>query len=588
MPHSSGIGFGDAATEFIENDATTRDVNRGSVTTYNWAWHALTVLIMCYFAITAYSIYQLAVPTTCKPGEHCVYPILSPHTQLDIYVFVSTSKKRSIKSVAQLDKAVLVLQGISQHEEIHKRIKFTPPRAVYNNATLHVHVFATRAGNSIVEGDKNYLHDEVIHKTSRLTQHRPTRRQQRLLVSEDPVETSSSIDQTENPRRDSSVVEHDGNDVLYTRYINHIRQHVTILFVPDDQEYSITNLPVAMEVRKYRHYRPVTAIADVFLTSSDWTPIPDTSSDKLKHLQFTFTFRPTSIGLYRILSSIQDGLEKMQDLGFSAKDMEDIRNLFFRNSPFVLALTYAVTILHLCFDYLAFKNDIGFWRGRKDFVGLSRWAVVFRFFSTFIILLYLIDFQEASFIIIGVTGLSVIVEAWKVTKILRSFVTWHGWIPRYSAPSFTKAELETNDYDTQAIRFLSLAMIPLTVCLAVYSLLYVPHRSWWSWLISSLANGIYMFGFVFMTPQLFINYKLKSVAHLPWRALLYKSFNTFIDDIFAFIIHMPTAHRLACLRDDIVFLIYLYQKWLYPIDFSRVNEFGYSFDNISDKKEKKE
>lgn len=90
-------------------------------------------------------------------------------------------------------------------------------------------------GNSIVEGDKNYLHDEVIHKTSRLTQHRPTRRQQRLLVSEDPVETSSSIDQTENPRRDSSVVEHDGNDVLYTRYINHIRQHVTILFVPDDQ-----------------------------------------------------------------------------------------------------------------------------------------------------------------------------------------------------------------------------------------------------------------------------------------------------------------------------------------------------------------
>lgn len=25
-----------------------------------------------------------------------------------------------------------------------------------------------------------------------------------------------------------------------------------------------------------------------------------------------------------------------------------------------------------------------------------------------------------------------------------------------------------------------------------------------------------------MTPQLFINYKLKSVAHLPWRMLTYK------------------------------------------------------------------
>jgi len=29
--------------------------------------------------------------------------------------------------------------------------------------------------------------------------------------------------------------------------------------------------------------------------------------------------------------------------------------------------------------------------------------------------------------------------------------------------------------------------------------------------------------------QLFINYKLKSVAHLPWRVLAYKAFNTFVD-----------------------------------------------------------
>lgn len=29
-------------------------------------------------------------------------------------------------------------------------------------------------------------------------------------------------------------------------------------------------------------------------------------------------------------------------------------------------------------------------------------------------------------------------------------------------------------------------------------------------------------GFVLMTPQLYINYKLKSVDHLPWRALIYR------------------------------------------------------------------
>lgn len=55
---------------------------------------------------------------------------------------------------------------------------------------------------------------------------------------------------------------------------------------------------------------------------------------------------------------------------------------------------------------------------------------------------------------------------------------------------------------------------------------------------------------------------------------MYKAFNTFIDDIFAFIVTMPTAHRVACFRDDIVFLIYLYQRWLYPVDKSRLDAGG--------------
>ena len=52
-----------------------------------------------------------------------------------------------------------------------------------------------------------------------------------------------------------------------------------------------------------------------------------------------------------------------------------------------------------------------------------------------------------------------------------------------------------------------------------------------------------------MTPQLWINYRTKSVAHLPWRTLVYKALNTFIDDLFAFIVKMPDLHRLSCFRD---------------------------------------
>ena len=66
---------------------------------------------------------------------------------------------------------------------------------------------------------------------------------------------------------------------------------------------------------------------------------------------------------------------------------------------------------------------------------------------------------------------------------------------------------------------------------------------------------------------------------MPWRVFIYKALNTFIDDLFAFIIKMPTMHRLACFRDDVVFVVYLVQRWMYPVDKSRPNEYGQVFED---------
>jgi hypothetical protein len=43
-----------------------------------------------------------------------------------------------------------------------------------------------------------------------------------------------------------------------------------------------------------------------------------------------------------------------------------------------------------------------------------------------------------------------------------------------------------------------------------------------------------------------------------------------------FCIKMPWLHRLACFRDDVVFLIFLYQRWIYRVDYQRVNEVHFS------------
>ena len=75
-------------------------------------------------------------------------------------------------------------------------------------------------------------------------------------------------------------------------------------------------------------------------------------------------------------------------------------------------------------------------------------------------------------------------------------------------------------------------------------------------LIVQFLSCFHLLGFITMTPQLFINYKLKSVAHLPWRMLTYKALNTFIDDMFAFVIKMPTMYRIGCFRDGKKCLVY--------------------------------
>ena len=108
--------------------------------------------------------------------------------------------------------------------------------------------------------------------------------------------------------------------------------------------------------------------------------------------------------------------------------------------------------------------------------------------------------------------------------------------------------------------------------IAIRSLIYDKHGSWYSWCIATLTGSFYTLSFTMSVPQLIINHRLKSVSALPWRYLVYKFINTFIDDLFAFIIKMPTMHRISVFRDDIIFVIYIYQRWIYRIDESRPAE----------------
>eukprot|EP01069_Polyplicarium_translucidae_P008026 Polyplicarium_translucidae@DN3177_c0_g1_i1.p1 len=254
--------------------------------------------------------------------------------------------------------------------------------------------------------------------------------------------------------------------------------------------------------------------------------------------------------------------------GHSRRESFMLKRIVLDTNPVFLAFSTLFMLTHSLFSFLAFKNDFEFWKSRDSMEGLSAMSVFISWICEIIIGLYLFDSQGTSRLILFEVAMGIVFSSYKLTKAVK-----FARKPSFPFVSIAGArdyvESDTKKHDETAIRFMSLVLLPCFFGYAIYSLRYNRFRSWYSYIISTLAGGVYTFGFVLMTPQLYINYKLKSVDHLPWRALVYRALNTFVDDVAAFIIDMPWLHRLACFRDDVIFVLYLYQRWIYHVDKTR-------------------
>jgi len=268
--------------------------------------------------------------------------------------------------------------------------------------------------------------------------------------------------------------------------------------------------------------------------------------------------------------------------GGDGTEIEMIKEIFLDTNPILLGVTAVVTVAHLILETLAFGSDIAHYRKKKDNVGISVRSILASVFMQAVIFLYLLDnSQNTSWMILGSQAVGIVIELWKITTVVN--VRLRDAPPGALIPyriafedkhKLSETEERTKEYDEIAFKYVYMAGVPLLVAYAAYSLFYDTHKSWYSYVITTLVGSVYAYGFLMMVPSLYINYRLKSVAHMPAKAMMYKFLNTFIDDLFAFTIKMPLLHRLATFRDDVIFFVYIYQRWAYRIDYTRVNEFG--------------
>ncbi|XP_058805581.1 putative lipid scramblase CLPTM1 [Phymastichus coffea] len=465
--------------------------------------------------------------------------------------------------------------------------KFVPSKSLLNNGSIYLHVYVTHNDKSPDPyAGKKYGGDMISYSKKMINKFKKIRyrKTHNLLTGE--------TEATEEEKKKAAIMDQE--------ILSHWHPNLTVNLVVDQTNWVQGQVPMPLdEYVKFlpngKFYKPVVYMNDFWNMQRDYFPLNETINELELHL----TYQPLSFikwELYaaqtmrnRWTSSLLG--DTQEDDG---DDQDTLKQTLLDTNPYLLGATILVSILHSVFEFLAFKNDIQFWNNRKSLEGLSVRSVFFNVFQSLVVLLYVLDNETNTLIQIS-CGIGLLIEIWKINKVIDIKVDRStkvlGILPKLTFhDKGSYVESSTKEYDRLAFRYLSWALFPLLGGYAIYSLMYLEHKSWYSWVLNMLYGFLLTFGFIMMTPQLFINYKMKSVAHLPWRMLSYKFLNTFIDDIFAFVIKMPTLYRLGCFRDDIVFFIFLYQRWIYKIDHTRVNEFGFSGEmeaQLEDEKKKK-
>jgi hypothetical protein len=332
----------------------------------------------------------------------------------------------------------------------------------------------------------------------------------------------------------------------------------------------------------------------MYILSNQEVYIPPFSEDKFMHLECRKSFinltAPTDIN-YTIRFTMKSYFiwnKKLEfdtsyniEGGYVKNQWEDLKRALWDTNPILLWAYIILAIAHVILKILAFKEDIGWWLEQKTLRGVSVQSVVFEAFSQFIILLYLKD-EDTNIIVLATRAISLFIQLWKLTKL---------FTPIMEFPYFKSKVIEgdqTREFDRAAGKIFLLIITPIIIIYSIYSLFNNEYKSFYSFLLKVSVGAIYAFGFLAMFPQIYVNYKLKTVAGMSGTVLAFKFVSTFIDDLFAFIMTMPMMHRIACFRDDIVFFIWLYQRHIYRIDPTRANEFGETLaDDLKEKEKKK-
>ncbi len=467
-----------------------------------------------------------------NPIPQNIAPIWPLNSSLDISIYVSPSVV--MPALSRVDPATLVLKeegfGLGNWKDTRQiDTTFKVPNEVQNNGTLYGHFYIGLHGSVLDPTAKSYSSEKAYYYARPLS----------LLMPK------KKIKKTKNLLSGSNDTEPAIEAPKGPQYGLYYHPNFTMAFVPDSGAQTYVGMHPA--VRQHVQLEK-TGARDVSGQNGWYYPILFVNTfwqlrDHMTELNTTVQELPLHVTLTNmnnwkmtLYASIDEGMKQNQrqaasggpmPAGGDGSEFEEFKRVLVDTNIYLLSTTAIVSVLHMIFEMLAFKSDISHWRNKKDNVGISVRTILANVFMQTIIFLYLMDNSEGtSWMILFGQGMGILLEAWKITKTVdvRVRAADEGSMLPYKITfedkhKLSETEEKTKEYDEIAFRYLYVVAIPLLGAYAVYSLVYDTHKSWYSFVITTLVGSVYAYGFLMMVPSLYINYRLKVDIPAPTNSM---------------------------------------------------------------------
>uniref|UniRef100_A0A3B3WEQ9 Lipid scramblase CLPTM1L n=1 Tax=Poecilia mexicana TaxID=48701 RepID=A0A3B3WEQ9_9TELE len=287
------------------------------------------------------------------------------------------------------------------------------------------------------------------------------------------------------------------------RPVSHWRPHLSITVMSEEFSFSKAGLP--SDVRRYMRIsqegRRMTYLP-LLLVNELTCRVKDLMVGRSSvQLPLTVSYEGISLRTFRFWIHLHDIVYSLRQFGFTEENIDEIKETLIGSNLYLLVLT-------LICEFLALKNDVCSWAKKKSMVGMSRKSVLWRCLGTLLIFLHLLE--ETSLLVLLPVGLGACVEVLAMTG------------------SF-KLKIAKSKY-------LSYLVYPLCISGAVFSLEI--HLS--AWIHKHEASYQKTCGV-----------------------------NTLISDLcacasfFSSSVPFTSSHQLSCFRDELLFLLYLFQRRRY-------------------------